>query len=232
MMKGALQKMFTPRWETTFVAGALLFSLAGCGALAVTTPPAPHGTGSTAITTPYPTIQNATPIYQAPLTSQTAGWANDPACTFGPNGLSVQPQQGQAYICLAPVAALADFSVTVTTTQANGATNHGYGIAFRHNDPKSYDFFGIDSQGRFVVTIVISDRSTTIIPFTANAAIKRGNMTSNTLTVIMRGATATFLVNNVAVGQATLSDFASGTIGLRGINDGAVRFCDLIIGGV
>jgi hypothetical protein len=54
------------------------------------------------------------------------------------------------------------------------------------------------------------------------------NMT-NQLQVIMKGQTTTLLVNGSPVGQATLSTFTSGTIGLRGINDGEVIFHQLSI---
>ncbi len=219
------------QWQTLWpllIVGIL--GLSGCGALVTTPPPVVHGSGSTSIANPYPTPQaQQAPLYSATLTQGTVGWASGPICAFGPRGLSVLPQQGQAYICLAPLATTSDFSASVTVRQMTGTTNQAFGIAFPHNDPKSYDFFGIDAHGRFTVTVEIADRCTTIIPFTLNAAIHPGLGSPNTLQVIVQGANATFFVNATPVGQATLSDFKNGSFGLRGINDGTTVFQDLVI---
>ena len=203
--------------------------LAGCGALETSTP-VPKATGSTAVSKPYPTpdIQRTRTIYSSTLNALGTGWASGSMCTFTSNGLAVHPNGGQAYICLAPTQPLTDVSIRVTTQQQTGATNHAYGIAFRHTSSHNYYFFAIDGQGRFILTIVINDVSHTVIPFTRNLAIHAGN-TPNVLQVTIKGQTATLFVNAVPVGQATLSTFAHGTVGMRGINDGVVLFSHLAI---
>lgn len=207
----------------------IAISLAGCGALETSTPTI-HATTSTVIK-PYPTSTGGSTqsLYSNALTAPAAGWASGPECTFTSNGLRVQPNGGQAYICLAPTSPLTDFSVTVLVHQLNGPATHAFGIAFRHVAPKSYYFFGIDGKGHFTFTTVINDVSHTIIPFTANAAIHSGASAANRLQVIAKGTMITLLVNDVPVGQATLSTYASGTVGLRGINDGMVIFQQLSI---
>lgn len=158
-----------------------------------------------------------------------AAWISGPECSFTGSGLRVRPGGGQAYICLAPTAPLTDVSVTVSVQQISGPPTHAYGIAFRHTAPKNYSFFGIDGKGRFTFTTVVNDVSHTIIPFTPQAAIHpRANVT-NQLQVIAKGQVITLLVNRVPVGQATLSAFPRGTVGLRGVNNGEVVFRQLVI---
>ncbi len=202
--------------------------LAGCGVLVTTAPPI-QATGSTAVVKPYPSATSTQAVYKNPLTSQTARWANAPECMFTGNGLSVRPGGGQAYICLAPTSPLSDVSVTVTVQQISGSPIHAYGIAFRHTAPKNYNFFGIDGHGHFIFTAVVNDISHTIIPFTASPAIHTELHAANQLQVIAKGAVVTLFVNGKAVGQATLSGFPAGTVGLRGINDGEVVFTQLSI---
>lgn len=220
----------TSRSARALAAGAaallMVLWLAGCGAL-ITSPPPLHASGSTAVTRPYPTPSATQPDYSEPLTAPSAGWASGPECSFTGNGLAVHPAGGQAYICLAPAAPLADAAISVTVQQVSGSDTHGYGIAFRHNDPKSYYFFAIDGRGRFTLTVVVDDVSHTVIPFTASPAIHSGPGATNQLGVIAQGNNVTLLANGTPVGQATLAAFASGTIGLRGVNDGVVLFRQL-----
>jgi hypothetical protein len=178
---------------------------------------------------PYPTPASTQSLYSNALTAPAAGWASGPECTFTVNGLVVRPNGGQAYICLAPTAPLTDVSVTVTVQQTSSPSTHAFGIAFRHAAPKNYYFFGIDGKGSFTFTAVINDVSHTIIPFTPNAAIHSGANVTNQLQVIARGQVITLLVNGTPVGQATLSTFASGAVGLRGINNGEITFQQLSI---
>lgn len=207
----------------------LIIWLAGCGALVTTPSPPLQATSSTAITRPYPTPQATQTIYSNTLMQQAAGWVNGPTCAFNGQGLAVRPQSGQAYICLVPTAPLTDLSMTVSVQQTSGPTTHAFGIAFRHDTPKNYYFFGIDGRGRFTLTVVINDVRHVVIPFTASRVIHQGLHSTNQLQVIAKGQTITLLVNGSAVGQATLSTFARGTVGLRGINDGEVLFHQLSI---
>jgi hypothetical protein len=208
--------------------GLIAIWLAGCGAL-VTPSPSLQATASTAVVKPYPTPGSTQSLYSNALTAPAAGWAHGPECAFTSSGLVVRPNGGQAYICLAPTSPLTDVSVTVSIHQTSGPLTHAYGIAFRHAAPKNYYFFGIDGKGHFTFTTVINDVSHTIIPFTPKAAIHSGINAMNRLQVIAKGQVITLLVNGVPVGQATLSTLASGTVGLRGINDGEVAFQELLI---
>lgn len=211
------------------IVGFVVLWLVGCGALVTTPPPPIHATGSTAITQPYPTPSTTRTIYSNPLIQQASGWANSPTCTFASSGLTVHPSGGQAYICLAPTTSVADVSTTVTVQQKTGSLSHAFGIVFHHTAPQNYYFFGIDAHGRFILTVVVNDVSHVVLPFTRNTAIHTGINVTNQLQVIMKGQHATLLVNRFPVGQATLSTFANGTIGLRGINDGEVLFQQLSI---
>ena len=208
--------------------GLIAFWLAGCGAIVTSSLPI-QATTSTSGAQSYPTPTSAQTLYSNALTAPAAGWASGPECAFTSNGLVVRPGGGQAYICLAPTNALADVSVTVTVQQMSGPLTHAYGIALRHTAPKNYYFFGIDGKGRYTFTTVVNDISHTVIPFTSNAAIHSGANAINRLQAIAKGNTITLLVNSATVGQATLTTYASGAIGLRGINDGEVIFQQLTI---
>lgn len=203
--------------------------LAACGALVTPPPPPIKASGSTAITRPYPTPDPTQTIYSNALTQQTAGWAKSPTCVFTSSGLAVRPDGGQAYLCLAPTSPLSNMAASVTVQQKSGASDQAFGIAFHHTAAKNYYFFGIDGRGRFTATVVVNDVRHIVIPFTSNAAIHTGTNATNQLQVVAKGQTMTFLVNSVAVGQATLSTFATGTVGLRGINNGEIIFQQLSI---
>lgn len=210
------------------IIGLIALFLAGCGAI-VTSSPSLQATTSTSVVKSYPTPGSTQSLYRNALTMPATGWANGPECSFTSSGLVVRPQGGHAYICLAPTAPLTDFSVAVSVHQTSGPLTHAYGIAFRHTAPKNYYFFGIDGKGRFTFTTVVNDVSHVVIPFTSNAAIYSGINATNQLQVIAKGRVITLLVNGASVGQATLSTFASGIVGLRGINDGEVAFQQLSI---
>jgi hypothetical protein len=202
--------------------------LAGCGALVTSTPPL-NATTSTAVIKSYPTPRSTQSLYSNTLTTPAAGWASGPECVFTNHGLAIRPNGGQAYICFAPTSPLTDLSVTVTVQQTSGTLTHAFGIAIRHAAPKSYAFFGIDGRGHFAFTTVVNDVSHTVIPFTPNAAIHAGANAINQLQVIASGQTITLLVNGTPVEQTTLPTSASGTVGLRGLNDGEVVFQQLSI---
>ena len=207
----------------------LTLVLTACGALVTTPSPSIKATASTAIAHSYPTPVGTKTLYNQPLTQQTAGWATGSTCAFSSRGLAVQPGGGQAYICLAPITPPADLSITVAVQQMSGSPQQAYGIVFHHVAAHNYDFFGIDARGHFTLTVVANNIKHIILPFTANTAIHQGINVSNQLQVITKGQQVTMLINGTPVGQATLSAFASGTVGLRGINDGNVLFRQLMI---
>ncbi|GAC1381418.1 MAG: hypothetical protein NVSMB33_08110 [Ktedonobacteraceae bacterium] len=210
------------------VISLMALELVGCGAL-VTSSPSLQTTGSTAVVKTYPTVGHTSPLYNNLLTTPAVGWANSSECVFTSGGLVVRPDGGQAYICLAPTLPFTDVSIMVMAQQTSGSLTHAYGIAFHHAAPKNYYFFGVDGRGRFTFTTVVNDVSHTVIPFTAKAVIHKGMNVSNQLQVIAKSQVITLLVNGTPVGQATLSTFPSGTIGLRGINNGEVVFQHLSI---
>ncbi|MFI5272336.1 MAG: hypothetical protein ACHQ4H_04800 [Ktedonobacterales bacterium] len=204
--------------------------LAGCGALVTSSPPI-QATVSTHVSTPQVTPSTTSPYYQDALTepSPPSGWSSDPVCSFTTLGLVVKPSGGQAYICLVPAAPVANLAVTVTVQQLSGLPSHAFGIALRHNAAKSYYFFGVDGRGHYTFAVVVNDIIHSVIPFTANAAIHAGAGASNLLQVVAVGQQITLFVNGSPVGEVKLSTFATGTVGLRGINDGSVRFSHLTL---
>jgi sucrose-6-phosphate hydrolase SacC (GH32 family) len=229
MWFGAVRRLAGVSWMAA-LAATLAAAMAGCGAL-VSAPPTIHATYSTQVTTPRATPAATAPIYQNALTggATLTGWSTNPVCDFTSGSLVVKPANGQAYICLAPTAPLGDVAVTVTLAQQSGAPTHAAGIAFRHSAAKSYYFFGVDEGGRYTLSVVTNDVSHTVIPFTANAAIHSGAGATNRLQILMQGQSVTLFVNGATVGEATLSTYASGTVGLRGVNDGQTQFTDLTI---
>lgn len=221
-------------WKYVFssvLGGLISLLIVACGAL-VTSAPKITATGSTLIKQPYSTPSAAQVLYDQPLTQASAGWASNSACSFSSIGLDVQPQGGQAYICLAPLTPPSNVSVTVTVQQISGSGRQAYGIVFRHSAPHNYDFFGIDSHGHFTLTIVVNDVKRVVLPFTASKVIHQGLNAVNELQVIIKGQQVTLLINETPVGQAILSAFARGGVGLRGIDDGHVLFRHLVIAAV
>ena len=217
------------RWLSLPICGALLtVILGGCGALAAH-PTHVSATYSTHIQTPVPTPQASSVVYQASLIGSTPGWSSNPVCDFTSAGLVIKPSGGQAYICLAPTSPIANGSISVTVTRLSGAPDHAFGIAFRHNEPKSYYFFGVDGRGRFTLDVVTNDVSQTIIPFTVSPAVRAGTGAVNTLNVATSGQTVLLTINGTQVAQATIAAFTSGAVGLRGINAGSVRFTQLTV---
>lgn len=206
----------------------LTMLVSGCGALVHSSAPI-SATYTTHVSATVQAPSATATVYQASLLGSTPQWSTQPTCTFTPSGLEVKPSAGQAYICLAPPAAMKNVIASVDVQQVSGSPDHAYGLAFRHNQPKSYYFFGIDGHGRFTLAVVRNDVSTTVIPFMVSAAIHQGIQATNRLEVVAQGEQITLLVNGTVVAQATLSTYSSGTVGLRGVNDGTVRFTHLLL---
>ena len=199
MMSHALETKRV-RFTILLVTIAVSMFAAGCGALVGPSAPAIQATYSTQVPQNFATPNASNKFYASTLTTGGGGWSTDPVCKFSSQGLTVAPASGQAYICLAPTAPIADAGISVTVRQLSGSTNHAFGLVFRHSAPKSYYFFGVDGRGRYTLDVVVNDVSHTVVPFTVNPAIHSGVGTSNTLQVVIRGQQATLIVNGTPVG--------------------------------
>ena len=175
-------------------------------------------TASIPTATPFPgTTPGATIIFQDALTSNINRWADDSHCFFQDNSYHIK----DSYLCYAPAGNIGDAQITVQAKQVAGSLLVGYGIAFRHTSTGNFYEFEISGNSAWRFAKFINGTFTEIVQSTANAAIKGGLNTVNTLSVSIKGTHFEFFVNGTKVGEATDSTFSTGLAGLRVGNDGA-----------
>jgi hypothetical protein len=168
-------------------------------------------------------LSSGTLLSDSMLTVDTA-WQNDSHCSFDTDGYHIR----DAYICYAPVGSQVDGTESVTVKQIAGPTTYPYGLVFRRVSKGNYYFFGIDSNGKWVVDKVVNDKATRLQDFTVNLAIKGGLHIANSLSVTMKGTTFDFSVNGQKVGTIHDSTFPEGEWGLAGNTGLNVVFTDYL----
>lgn len=179
------------------------------------------GTRSPTATVPRPLTPTATAVetvvFSDPLTSAAHPWPQDGAhCLFQDGSYHTLKD----YICFAPVGVSGDANVSAQVRQISGTIDNFYGIAFRFVNSQNFYEFLINSNSLWTVLKIINGTSATLVPHTANTAIKPGIGTDNLLLVRAHGAHFQFFVNGVALGQFNDSTFSSGEIGLLGPQPG------------
>jgi hypothetical protein len=158
---------------------------------------------------------NTSRVYAASLMAPgagTSGWNNDSRCSAKHDGYHIVG----SYICYAPIADAGNADISVQVRQILGDPFEPYGIAFRILGADSHYEFDIDSHGKWAMYKFADGTATTLVPFTANAAIARGLGVTNTLRVRARGSRFACFVNGVEVGQVDDTTFTSGKTGLVG----------------
>lgn len=169
-------------------------------------------TGGTATATVPAATATATPsnvVFQDSFNDPSSGWSNDSHCTYGSGGYHIK----DGYICFAPAGDFADATITATAKQVSGSKLAPYGIAFRIGSQTYYEF-DIDSNGKWTLGKCGSSDCTTLVDYTANAAIHPGLNVTNTLSVAMQGSHFVFSVNGAHVGDITDSSYSSGKVGI------------------
>lgn len=162
--------------------------------------------------TPSPTsTPNETILFQDPLTSNTNGWANDSHCFFQNNSYHIKDN----YVCYTPIDNVVDETISVQVKQVAGSVLYPYGIVFRRESPGNWYEFDIDSNGKWVFFKAVNRTPTRLVNYTANAAIKRGLNTTNTLMVQFKGSLFTFFINGTQVGTAQDTTLSFGGSGLE-----------------
>lgn len=193
----------------------LTVGLSGCGLGQIGQS---QNTGPTATTGP-------TVLYQNALTSAADNWTNDQNCFFGAGGYHING----GFLCVAPAGTLTDVDVSVQVKQISGETTIPYGIGFRRPSTGNRYEFDIDSNSKWVFFKCAASNCTTVIDYTADAAIQGGLNTVNTLEVRAVGSQFEFLVNGTKVGQTTDTTYPSGEVGLAGDDGIEVVFSNLKI---
>jgi hypothetical protein len=200
------------------LAAGLLIGLSACSILPTTR------TGPTVTPGPSPT-PTVTVIYQNALTSVASDWSNDQNCSFASDGYHIKG----AFICLSPAGQLTDTDIKVQASQISGPTLNPYGIALRRPSSGNRYEFDIDGNSKWVFFKCVQGTCSTLVDYTANAAIAGGLNASNTLEVIAVGSHFDLFVNGTKVGAADDTTFASGEAGLSGDDNLDVVFTNFSI---
>lgn len=160
-----------------------------------------------------------TVVFSDPLTSATPGhpWPQDSAdCFFQGGSYHILTN----YICLAPVGITRDANISVQVKQLTNSSINYFGIVFRYRSAQDFYEFRINSNSLWFVDRYSHGTPTTLVTYTANAALKPGLSVVNTLLVRAHGAHFQFFANGVELGQLDDPTYASGEIGLRGASPG------------
>lgn len=177
-----------------------ILGVAACGA-------GPTSTSAASATPSGPTV-----LFQDALTPSSTGWSSDADCVLKSDGFHFTA----SVICFAPADDARNVDISVQARQVSGPTTVFYGIVFRHASTGNYYQYNIDSNGKWTFLKSVGGNVATVVPFTANAAIKAGLNATNTLEVRAVGATLTFFVNGTQVGQTRDTTYTSGSTGLIG----------------
>lgn len=202
---------------------AVRFGLrAGLGALVA-------GTGLVPAATPTANAGPTPAVLQTYVSSLTtlgaANWANDGHCAPKTDGYHIVGN----FVCSAPFGTSTNLDISVRVKQTSGTVLAPYGVVWRATQSgtsvgTAYEF-AVDGNGKWVFMKSTGGSSKQVVPYTANAVIKRGLGAINTLEVRAQGPTFTFLVNGKQVGKVTDSTIAAGgRCGLAGFTGIEVVF--------
>ena len=92
-----------------------------------------------------------------------------------------------------------DFKIEASIQKINGTQKNGYGIVFGRKDKENQYQFIVTANGNFAIDKYDNGNFSSIINWTANSAIKKGNYVYNNLKVEKRGSQYKFFVNNTQV---------------------------------
>ncbi len=166
-----------------------------------------------------------TTLFQDPLTAKAHDWTDDQHCSFASDGYHVR----DGYECYAPTAQQRDITLSVTARQLSGPTDRRYGLGLRLNAAGDEYLFAIDGNGHWLFGKYIAGVFITIVSPTANAAIKQGLGSANTLTVRAIGSHFEFAINGTSVGAADDTALDAGYCGVEGSRDIEIVFTSLTI---
>jgi hypothetical protein len=112
-----------------------------------------------------------------------------------------------------------DASITITPETPNG---YAGGLVFWASAQSMYVFYVADTEGTFCIYHFFPGASNawqTVVPWTANAGIKKG--AANTLRVVTKGNSVTLYVNGTSIGTlAVMAPAGGGTVGFIGSGTG------------
>ena len=106
---------------------------------------------------------------------------------------------------------LGDFSLSIDTQRIDGSDLSDSGLVFRKNSKGDFYYFSLNQSG-FDVSLLYNDDWTTLIERTSSSAILPGE--SNRLTVIAKGSSFIFLINNQFVAEISDVHTLRGTTAL------------------
>lgn len=170
-----------------------------------------------------------TPLFSDFFKNNNAGWNIKPpagakATLAGDGKLILESDDNKVFPELLPGGkTFGDLRLDVDAELANGDTNNGYGVYIRASSTQNdvlgtYYRFEIYGDGSFVIYEGVLDTNgnssgTPLKSSGPNNAIAHVG-TSNHLTIVAKGQTLTFIVNNTTVVSFTDPTYKSGTIAL------------------
>jgi len=107
----------------------------------------------------------------------------------------------------------ANLVLVVEAQRLSGPLDNEYGVLVRYVDRGNFYYFGVSSDGHYVVQMLHNDEWTTLVPWTASEHVKMEAGT-NLLRVECQGPRMRFFVNDKLLTAVEDKTFLSGSVGL------------------
>ncbi len=176
----------------------------------------------------YP-LPTGTPLFSDNFSSDANGWnlqssPGNYAVTLNNGMLTMEMDKNQLLWELLPgERTFSNFTLIVNTVLNRGDQNNGYGVYIRgtanaQSDLATYYRFELYGDGSYAIFKSLTDASgtftdTKLVNYTLNTAIKKQGKT-NSIMIIAKGSTLSFIVNDQLLKTITDTSYASGSVAL------------------
>ena len=127
--------------------------------------------------------------------------------------LSVTVKLADRFVVAYRPQSVPDAYIQVSATAPACHTRDRYGVIFRVEDGENYYLFDVDCDGRFRLAKMEAGTLTSLVDWTANAAIHAGGGSANDLTVRAVGSNLAISANGISLAKVTDSTFSLGGFG-------------------
>ena len=127
--------------------------------------------------------------------------------------LSVTVKLADRFVVAYRPQSVPDAYIQVSATAPACHTRDRYGVIFRVVDGENYYLFDVDCDGRFRLAKMEAGTLTSLVDWTANAAIHAGGGSANDLTVRAVGSNLAVSANGISLAKVTDSTFSLGGFG-------------------
>ena len=160
------------------------------------------------------------PIYHDEFVPGQTGWRNyDDANTNAVlrNGAYIltHKKSNYTYSGTAPLAIdeNRDYSIETTVSHIQGDNQAPFGLAFGATSVADLYYFGISSNGFYMLTKQVNYVYNAVIPWTQSASIMQGNNVANKLRIEKRGSQLSLFINDQQVAQVPMVQPFGSSIG-------------------